>query len=527
MLYVPIPHFPYREGALTQVAPFTYREGETYTKLLERLQWFMVRDLLPWLSDSQEELYNMVVDDINKAIDQVNEKLETQTAEVNASIEENREFTLTEIASLTQYVNDKIQEVIDNSVEVQDPLTAQLIESDSTLTRLALDSRYVTKHELQTALNNINESVSSLSGDVSTMSAEVVELSEAVDSYSESIEYLNTRVSEVNGLTDNHIKLYVSASRGSDDTGDGSESKPFKTITKLFKSIPKNINRDRLCYIDQGVYDEEPALHGIVGSAVHLYPWGNVVSAAQDTGIFIRSLRFYDCLSYIFIQNFTFMDSVNTQATQQVLFSRCAYGTVNACRFALDTKARELPNIKFDGSGGGVNSTYFSSGHTNIWSLNGSRIRVDSTNQHVGTPSTTNLRAESAVAHLNGSNAWIAKMDTLKGGEIRLNSEPFSQHGFSFARGENTRHMSIALKTPIKLSAIESVQLTFIGARNYSDGAPTSPKSFNVNFSSQQNVSTTNASEPNDLLIRMSAESGATYGDSYYFGVAWCVTGKL
>lgn len=95
---------PYKP--LPQVTPFTYRDGLTMLKKLDGMVKYINKDLVPFVNENYEKL---------------GDEFETQ---VNA---------------LIQAVNAAIDLVINDSVDVQDPIVAQLIEDVDSLTNDALE----------------------------------------------------------------------------------------------------------------------------------------------------------------------------------------------------------------------------------------------------------------------------------------------------------------------------------------------------------------------------------------------------
>ena len=82
----------------------------------------------------------------------------------------------------------------------------------------------------------------------------------------------------------NKTTIYVAAS-GNDASGDGTESKPFKTIQKAVNSIPKDLgNKEIIINVASGTYPEEVMISGFYGGMLRL---------AVDT-ITINSLSIFD-----------------------------------------------------------------------------------------------------------------------------------------------------------------------------------------------------------------------------------------
>lgn len=109
---------------LTNITPFTYRDGLTYVELLQCFRVYITQTLVP---------------------------------EIEKIIGESNAWTEDQIAALTAYVDDAVEAIVNNSIEVQDPLVATLIESEISETHAAIES-YTSSAILDTA-NPVGEAV--------------------------------------------------------------------------------------------------------------------------------------------------------------------------------------------------------------------------------------------------------------------------------------------------------------------------------------------------------------------------------
>lgn len=297
----------------------------------------------------------------------------------------------------------------------------------------------------------------------------------------------NSEFYRVYGLYGVYRDIYVDPS-GNDTSGEGTIDKPFRTIQRAFNSIPKLVDRDTTVWVSAGDYNEEASLQGVSGAGVFVRRRGGVVSASGNTGVRVRGLRFYEMNCYVFVQNLTFYNSSSISASQVVLFSRCQYGTVNACRFDSDLTSSSKESIKWDGSGGGVNSSYFARQNVCVLSLNGSAVRVDSTNVHEVSNSNTHVVAQAGIVYFNGPVGWVSQIKLAQGGLIRENDSGFTQSGFVFSAGDGTGNLIIPVTFPRPYTQPPLIQLTFIGARPTSQGVPTDPGSFTADWSDFRGV---------------------------------------
>jgi hypothetical protein len=124
--YVP-PYYP-----VSNITPFTYRDGLTYLQVLEGLRCYINDTIIPFINDNFSELANEFVTQVNTMIDTVN----TALAEQSASVDQ-------DIADLTAYVDNAIAGL--NAPTVNDPIMHDVIANVASATRVLLDTLYAPK----------------------------------------------------------------------------------------------------------------------------------------------------------------------------------------------------------------------------------------------------------------------------------------------------------------------------------------------------------------------------------------------
>lgn len=129
----PITGFP-TGFPLTEIQPFTYRDGMTYAMKLEALASYVTLTLVP-------EIERI----IKESNDHVDEEIAALIIAVNAAILANKEYTDEQIAEMRQYVDDAVASIIGDSITVQDPVVAALVNNALSATRVALDALYQPK----------------------------------------------------------------------------------------------------------------------------------------------------------------------------------------------------------------------------------------------------------------------------------------------------------------------------------------------------------------------------------------------
>lgn len=127
---------PYKP--VPQITPFTYRDGVTMLKKLELLKRYINKELVPFVNDNYSDLADAFEEQVN---------------------------------ILIQQVNAAIDSIINNSIEVQDPVVAALLEDPDSATKIALNdilagyapiSLVGTVADLDTAIDGINAQITAI-----------------------------------------------------------------------------------------------------------------------------------------------------------------------------------------------------------------------------------------------------------------------------------------------------------------------------------------------------------------------------
>ena len=140
-----------------------------------------------------------------------------------------------------------------------------------------------------------------------------------------------TFLRNIRPLTDN-ITLYVSVNTGSDITGDGSQSRPFKSIQYTIDTLPRNLgDKEVIINVADGVYDEDLLIRDFHGGVIRIYS-SNISNISNVCSI--KSFFTSNCFSYIFIAGFnittTTRHAIQTYNTHEILVRYCsAVGTTN------------------------------------------------------------------------------------------------------------------------------------------------------------------------------------------------------
>lgn len=126
----------------TNIQPFTVRDGATYLLQIEAL--------IKWIRDYVIPLLNTEVAGLEAAWKEQTEfliaewtrlanELETQ---VNEALANQTQYVDSEIAEMVTYVNEQVALIIGNSIEVQDPVVAGMVNDAESQSRGAMDTLY-------------------------------------------------------------------------------------------------------------------------------------------------------------------------------------------------------------------------------------------------------------------------------------------------------------------------------------------------------------------------------------------------
>lgn len=123
---------PVRAHATANITPFTYYDGLSFLEVLEALRAWLRETLVPGLDGIIEIVDGMIQD----ALENVEIDLEVMRQELNDALA-SIELTDTELRA---YVDDVLQQVINNSIELQDAVLAGLIADEESQSRGELDT---------------------------------------------------------------------------------------------------------------------------------------------------------------------------------------------------------------------------------------------------------------------------------------------------------------------------------------------------------------------------------------------------
>ncbi len=134
-----------------------------------------------------------------------------------------------------------------------------------------------------------------------------------------------TFLRNIRPLTDN-ITLYVSVNTGSDIMGDGSQSKPFKSIQHAIDILPRGLgDKEVIINVADGIYDEDLLIRDFYGGVLRIYS-SNISSISNVCSI--KSFFTSNCFAYIFIAGFNITTitrhAIQAYNTHEILVRYCS-----------------------------------------------------------------------------------------------------------------------------------------------------------------------------------------------------------
>lgn len=125
-------------GPMTQIQPFTYEDGITFAEILYALKTYIEKTLVPYIIEQTGEIDERIA----TLIATVDNALAVQEAAVNAALAEQSANNAQAIADMIAYVNAQVQAIIEDSIQVQDPVMAGIMGDDDSATRGITDPLY-------------------------------------------------------------------------------------------------------------------------------------------------------------------------------------------------------------------------------------------------------------------------------------------------------------------------------------------------------------------------------------------------
>ena len=253
--------------------------------------------------------YNKTMDLLDESLNELNEKKMDKNGDASEVITEYEQEVLKEnieSGETLSVTHGKIKKWFSEMKDVAFSGKAKDLTPDAA-------HRFVT----DTEKNDWNGKVSASGGDIS--GTVIGELENTTERYPVPDEGETTKVfmgkvekflKDIKPLDDN-LTVYV-ANTGSDTTGDGSSSKPFKTITYVLSLVPKDLNSHIVKIIlDDGVYEEDVEINRYRNGTIQL---SSSKSGRINVACIVKSLLIRDCTSTVIIESINMYESTNQNA---------------------------------------------------------------------------------------------------------------------------------------------------------------------------------------------------------------------
>lgn len=175
---------------------------------------------------------------------------------------------------------------------------------------------------------------------------EISQLSNDASNQKEELDQLNSSVQQIIGGYNEPIDIYVSKN-GSDQTGDGTEEKPYATIQTAVNTIPLITASSITIWIDDGAYLEDVVINGLSYRSLMIKPINDISSInplTSDLPVRVRSLATTTCVGYTQISGIQIVDTVNAPIDPSgnrygIMNEQSGYMAINKCKFSENTKS--------------------------------------------------------------------------------------------------------------------------------------------------------------------------------------------
>lgn len=143
------------------------------------------------------------------------------------------------------------------------------------------------------------------------------------------------------------VSIYVSADRGSDVSGDGTEDKPFRTIQMAVNQIPVINSSSTTIFVDAGVYLEDVKISNVISPVITIRSINPASGGANETvgdgelSVKVRSIWASNCNSRFQIYGIQFVDQKNTMKLRyfgSIAITDAGSMTIEKCAFREDTQ---------------------------------------------------------------------------------------------------------------------------------------------------------------------------------------------
>ena len=204
----------------------------------------------------------------------------------------------------------------------------------------------------------------------------------------EQLQQLNKIIESLYNSAGSSLSIYVSAERGDDTNGDGTEEKPYKTIQSAVNTIPLISSSMITIFVDEGAYLEDVVFRGIYAPQITLrsvYKVSNEDVYQSKLAVKVRSVTFNNCNSSINLYGILFVDQKNlgTGVNRSVTIADNGMLIVEHCAFNENVKSIENHRSVFASGNSKVHvkASLFTNQKIVFYANTPSEIRVGGFNQ--------------------------------------------------------------------------------------------------------------------------------------------------
>lgn len=239
---------------------------------------------------------------------------------------------------------------VDYLENLEKNLDEQHKSTNSRIDNLVLHSGGESPNEVVDArVNNRGETFPTLQGRLveheKLTDEQISELITNAASQKAQVEQLNKAVQQIIGGYNEPINIYVSKD-GNDQTGDGSQEKPFLTIQTAVNSVPLITTSSVTIWISDGVYLEDVFVNGLTFRTFVIRPLNDTSTLdpqVSDCPVKVRSIMFATCTGYCQIVGMQIVDAANSPLFQGrqygIVNEQSGYMAISQCKFAENTKS--------------------------------------------------------------------------------------------------------------------------------------------------------------------------------------------
>lgn len=141
------------------------------------------------------------------------------------------------------------------------------------------------------------------------------------------------------------VSIYVSASKGNDQGGDGTEENPFQTIQTAVNQIPFINSSSTTIFVDSGVYLEDVKISNLIAPRINIRSLqstaGGTDAGANELPVKLRSFFASNCNAQFWLFGIQFVDQANAPKIRYpyaAAITDAGALTIEKCAFRENTK---------------------------------------------------------------------------------------------------------------------------------------------------------------------------------------------